>query len=144
MADWLELLELGSVTVMVQLKLPMLEGESTETVVEVKPPAAVEPDAGLIWHQDWLVEAVQLEAVPPVFSTFIVWPGGVGPMEVAVNVKLFGTNTRKDLEGEACEAEHVELVAPPLAPEHVQFTVAPAAGKLVLLVVPEEHCRSVP
>ena len=86
--------------VMVQPKEPTLEGASTETVILLLLPAEMLPEAELMWHQLWSVEPDQFKAAVPVFLMFKVWPGGVGPPETPVKVKVVGLRTMWGLGAE--------------------------------------------
>ena len=86
-AVWGLLSALGSEMVMVQLKEPTLEGASMETVMLLLLPAAMLPEAELIWHQVWLVVPVQFNVAVPVLLMFKGWPDGVGPPETPVKVR---------------------------------------------------------
>lgn len=81
-------------TVIPQVKVPALEGASTETVA-CDTPAMVVPEDGCTWHQLYCVVAVQSSApVPPLAVMVMSWPGGVGPPETAENGNEFGVTEK--------------------------------------------------
>ena len=76
-----------------------MEGASTDTLTWLLAPAAVEPEAGLTWHQAWLVIVVHDEDTVPVLPMVNGLEEGVAPPETPVKLRLAGDRERWEVEG---------------------------------------------
>jgi len=67
-----------------------LEGLSTDTEIFADAAGDKFPEAGAMWHQDWLTEAVQFKFALPTFFNVMVWTDGARPPEEAWKGKDVG------------------------------------------------------